>query len=708
MFSNQKERRYPDLPRSLSANPYYDDPKSPTSPNNTVTTPYIGWKGRISQLPINRWTILIVLVLIRVLIMLSGLNDDIGNAKEKALSACTKVEDVGSAMASMPHYLSLGVNDLAASGITNIVQGLVATLELVLTGVQEIILFIINLVVGTYVCLISALIHGGLDAAKNAIEGATDLLNNAIDSVANGIEDDVADFQDLMNQFTSKINDLVGGAGNFIGDLFDGDVNIPDIPSLDLSDEMNSLKNLDIDTSSLTEGIQNLNDNIPDFQEVRNMTRQAISIPFEFVKEQIDETWGNYTFSRDVFPLAQREALSFCSDNDKIREFFESLYELAANAKKGFIIGLVIAAILAMVAMYPLEKHRWTQQKQLSKLVHNKGYNPLDIVYITSRPMSSRIGIWFADKLASGNRAILVRWAWAYGTTLPALFLLSLALAGYFSCACQYFVLIGVEKKVPELAHQVGDFAEDVVNTLQDVSVQWAQDANEVITDFNDDINNDILSYVTNTTNAVNDTLNTFVDTMNDGLEVVFKNTPLYEPIQSVVYCLVTVKVEGIQSGLTWVHDHSHIDFPTFGNDTFSLGAAESIDEDSDLKSFLASPGSVTTDEITEAAQKVADHIRNNIVTELLISTGILLTYFIVVLIGVTVAAMRMVPSDDHDGAGFVTHVNEAPRNVPSSSHSSDTYNMNHFTNENSSHKRVFGSDEHYEEKYGRMHDVRL
>ncbi|KAJ2894054.1 putative plasma membrane fusion protein prm1 protein [Zalerion maritima] len=712
----RKEEEYPDLPGSLNADPYYDDPNSPTSPATKVATPYVGWWGRMSQLPINRWTVLIILVLIRVLIMLAGLNDDIGTSKEKALSACAKVEDVGSAMASMPHYLSLGVNDLAASGITNAVGGLVSGLEMILTAILEIILFIINLVTGTYVCLISAFIHGGLDAAKSAIEGATDLLNNAVDSIANGIDDEVASFQDKLNDFTDVINDLAGG----IGSIFGGDV--PDIPSLDLSDDIEGLKNVDIDTSSLTSGLDDLNDSIPDFQDVRNLTRQAVSIPFNFVQEKIEEAWGNYSFDRDVFPLADKEALTFCSDNTRINDFFESLYDLATHAKLIFIVTLVIAAVLAMIAMIPLEKHRWERQKELSKLVHNSGFNPLDVVYITSRPTSSRIGIWMGEKIASGRRSILVRWAWAYGTTLPALFLLSLAIAGFFSCLCQYFVLMGIQKKVPELAEQVGDFAEDVVVQLQDVSVRWATDANGVITDFNDDINNDVFGYVTNATDAVNDTLNTFVTEMNDGLDAVFKDTILYEPIKDVIYCLVTVKVEGIQKGITWVHDHAHIDFPLFSNNTFSLGAADSIDDDSDLKSFLASPSSTTTDEITEAAQTIADHIRNNIVTELLISTGILLTYIIVVLIGVVVAAGRILqPNHGEDGTGFVTttsqeHANHAPpcaRSVQGARSVSDmgahTQDSNPYKDEKAGHYRGQGSSRNaYGDQYGQMHDIKL
>ncbi|CRK07056.1 hypothetical protein BN1723_020925, partial [Verticillium longisporum] len=67
-------------------------------------------------------------------------------------------------------------------------------------------------------------------------------------------------------------------------------------------------------------------------------------------------------------------------------------------------------------------------------------------------------------------RQILARWAFAYTTSLPALFVLSLALAGFFACLCQFVLLKAIERTVPELANQVGEFAEDVVGSLAAVS----------------------------------------------------------------------------------------------------------------------------------------------------------------------------------------------------------------------------------------------
>lgn len=43
-----------------------------------------------------------------MLILFAGLIDDFTGAQQEATSACARVEDIGSTLASMPHYMSQG------------------------------------------------------------------------------------------------------------------------------------------------------------------------------------------------------------------------------------------------------------------------------------------------------------------------------------------------------------------------------------------------------------------------------------------------------------------------------------------------------------------------------------------------------------------------------------------------------------------------
>ncbi|KAI2467677.1 hypothetical protein F4781DRAFT_302969 [Annulohypoxylon bovei var. microspora] len=620
-------------------------------------TPYLGLGSRLSQIWFNRWTVLLLLVLVNFLFTIGSLNTNLDDAKVKALSACTKVEDVGSAMASMPHYLSVGVNRLTATGITDAVQGLITILNMILTGVEQLILFVIGMMTDTYACLITMVVHGGLNASALAITKTTDAMNDAIDGIAQAINSTADDLQKPIDTMYSIVNgalnagdqatSAVGGAVatataaaggavesaiDGIGSLFSKRVDLPPKPEVagDITAVAAKLSSVNINTTGFVSDLNTLNKELPDFDDVKNLTATAVSIPFNLIKEQLNKAYGNWAFNDSVFPVAQKEGLSFCSDNSVINDFFVTLYDIVHTAKIVAIVVLILLAIAVCIPMAYMEIRRWRRAQVCSTNAHDD----MDLVYMTSRPTTARAGYWTASKFGE-RRRVLVRWCIAYATSLPALFVLSLALAGFFSCFCQWILLQVIAKEVPALADKVGNFAEEVVGTLGNISQKWSDDANGVINSFSTEINDDILGKVVNGTTAVNNTLNTFMEEINKGITTVFGDTMFKDLAINTVRCLIGLKVESVEKGLTWVHDHAHVNFPTFPNDVFSVGAAKSIDGDSNLTTFLASSSSVTTDEVTGAVTHVTDWLHNQIVQNALISLGLLLVYIIVVLIGV-------------------------------------------------------------------------
>ncbi|CAK7262606.1 plasma membrane fusion protein prm1 [Sporothrix epigloea] len=640
---------YPAVPTSLQydsyemQNPGAADPPPPKYDSAGSVTPYLGLRARLSQIWLNRWTILLLLVLARVIILLGSLDDDIGDAQEQALASCTKVEDIGSAMASMPHYLSVGVNELAADGISKTVQGMVENLEMILTGVEQLIIFVINFYIGTYVCLSSALIHGGLDVGIGAADETTKLMNDAIDDITNTLSNDVAAIQNTINDAFSDI----ASASSIFGKTLTP-------PTINITGPISDLKSIHVDDTSFVKSLQSLNSTIPTYDQAEKAAKNALAIPFDAVKTVLNNTYGAYTFDTSVFPVAQKTALTFCSGNDKISGFFKTLYNVADKARIAFVVVLAVLAILACVPMTLIEIRRFRSQRRRAKVLAQHGYDPMDVVYIASRPYTAGAGISLASRLftSSGKRQLLVRWAVAYATSFPALFVLSLAVAGFVSCACQAVLLAAVKKEAPALTSEVSNFADTVVKSLENVSTAWATDANSVILSFQTDINKDIFGYVVNATTAVNHTLNVFMDDISQGINDVFGGTVLDNTVQQIVRCLIGIKIDSIEEGLTWVHDRAHVTLPLFPKNTFSAGAAGSIGNDSGLTSFLSDPGSVTTDDITAAVDKVVRTLHNGLVQEALISTALLLVYLIVILMGILYAMMGMIRSDKTRGDG--------------------------------------------------------
>lgn len=511
---------------------------------------------------------------------------------------------------------------MTASGVDHAVSALKIMLSLTVTGVEELVLFVIKLLFQTYLCLITLAVRGSVDVAVGVIKDAGDAINSTVKSISHGIHEGIDDFQTDMNKFTDKINTVTSNFG-------------VTIPTLNINGSLDELDDIHL-PSSLDKSLDNLNNSMPTFDQVNNFTQNVIRLPFEEVKKLINESLGPYKFDRSVLPIPEKKQLTFCADNDGIDKFFKGIGDLMSTAQKIFIAVLLIAAILVSVPIAWQEIRKWRTMKERSQLVRKEAHDPMDVVYIVSRPYTAAAGIKAASRFSNSRRQILVRWAIAYATSLPALFVLCLGIAGLLACLCQFILLRSVQKAVPELTTEVSTFADKVIDSLQNASMEWATDANSAIGGMNKDLNHNVFGWVNTSTTALNDTLNTFVDKTTGVLNDTFGGTPLYNPLMDVFNCLIGLKVEGIQKGLTWVHNHAHIDFPLLPNDTFSRGAEDSISSDgSPSDSFLADAGDSTSNKITQVVANVAHKIEEGIKIEALIATAVVMIWVIIALIGI-------------------------------------------------------------------------
>lgn len=628
-------------------NEYYTEELPRPSPNTTSNvTPYLGLRSRLSQVWINRWTILLLLVLARTLIAISGINSDLDSARREALSACTGVESMGSAMASMPHYMSQGINEMTAAGVEKAVHGLSEMTLLTVTGVEEIFVFYINVLTSTYMCLITLAVGGGLHLAIGGIEDVGATMATDLGQIEGSIKTSV-------NDFVSSYNDFIGTLANGLTAL-SGELQPPAV--LDLSKQMDTLAGykLSSDMASIFPALNKINSSIPTFQDVQNFTDDVLRTPFELVKTEISTHLTNYTFDRSVFPVPAKEQLTFCSDDDGIDSFFNELIKLTALSKKIFIATLLLAAILVMIPMGYREIRRYRTMQERAALVHSNAHDTLDVVYIVSRPYTATAGIKVAHTVSSATRRqTLTRWVCAYATSDAALFVLALAIAGLFSVACQAILLKAIEKEVPSLSNSVGGFADKVIASLNNASEAWAVGTNGAITNTSDDINQKMLGWVNTTTGAIDDMLDAFINETTSVLNTTFGGTPLYGAIEGVFECLIGLKVASIEKGLAWVSDNAKVSLPTLPNNTFSLGAVTSVAAGDDPdESFLSQPGDDASNQISAAVARFTQRLEDAIRTEAIVATVILCVYLFVVLLGIVRALFLWCGRDKVRGEG--------------------------------------------------------
>jgi len=95
--------------------------------SSRLERPYLGLPARLSQVWLNRWTLLFALIFVQLLSTAAFLQNDIQNAQRDALAACSALEQSASLVASLPHFMAQSLNTMTDKGIEASVSALAKT-----------------------------------------------------------------------------------------------------------------------------------------------------------------------------------------------------------------------------------------------------------------------------------------------------------------------------------------------------------------------------------------------------------------------------------------------------------------------------------------------------------------------------------------------------------------------------------------------------
>lgn len=142
-------------------------------------------------------------------------------------------------------------------------------LTLILTGFQETIFFVIEYYLGTITCLVDAFVHGALDFSEYAINQTVGVINTAVQDTLKGLEDAVNDVGSTLDTISKDFG--------YLG------IHVPSLSGIesDLSG-LSSVTN--INASGIVGDIETLNNEIPSFDDLKNITEQVIAVPFDLIR----------------------------------------------------------------------------------------------------------------------------------------------------------------------------------------------------------------------------------------------------------------------------------------------------------------------------------------------------------------------------------------------------------------------------------------
>jgi hypothetical protein len=577
--------------------------------------PYLGLGARVSQCWLNQWTILLSLVIIRLAIAASCLRSQMENGRGEAQAACSALEMSASTALSIPNYLGKGSNALVALSIDASVSALSAVIEGLLTATEALVLFFINTFKSTYICLLKLAIEGSIGAVLDATETIGNALNTTLIELGQDIQEGIADANTAVN----KVAGFVEKASAFLGQKID-------IPKVSIP--LAKIEDFKI-PSSFDQGLDKARAAL-NLDAVENATDAAIRYPFEQLKLLVDARFSNFFFNQSLLPVPSKESLSFCADAD-IDQTFSKIVDGVVATYHILLAVLIVAAFLVVIAYGGLAYWEWRSLNQnarrAAELSTESDADPIERLLIAEHPLRSSI-VAKLTRSSKPRNTNLIRWWAAYVTHKPAAFVLLLAIAGLLSCGLQALMLRSLQNASPELAESAGQISQQVQALLEGKSEDWANATNLQISQLQSDLNTDLLGWVTTSTQSVNDTLNVFTDTLVGTLNSTFGGTILYDPILSVFNCLILVKVRGVESGLTWVHDKAQVTLPKVPTSALAL---QQEDGDPLLDEMS---GQSVADGVTSVIDKIANLWRKSIRQEAATAGGLLAVWIFVALIG--------------------------------------------------------------------------
>ncbi|CCF58050.1 hypothetical protein KAFR_0D04020 [Kazachstania africana CBS 2517] len=555
-------------------------------------TNYLKLGERLSQVWLNKYTLLLLLAMLKLYFFSKSLDHSLTASKNYILSNCDTIDSLYSNIKTdTPHYIALMGNYLIDKSLEEVVKASLETLSLLVYATEEILNFIIDIYLGTYACLIVSAVDGTVEVATNVTEKLISFVNTTVGTIANDLDDGLEDASEVINKVLSAVSEVE----SWFTDDDDDDDGSESIAHVNLT--ISALRNLYI-PSSINTKLEELANDVPNFAEVKNLTKEMLSVPFEAVRNDIESTnvskiIGNQTF---LFVPSLDETVSNSSNTCSahkplIREVYS---DTVASLHTLTLIFIIILAVCAVAALFPVafsEYRLWKRLVTMRELYISKQdfFTTTDDDYSDSTTLKSvreepydvissyqeafhrwqtRVAGAFTFLITLGNRKYKgktrekIQWFVAYISSERALMVLGIGLLALIVCGMQLALIQYMEHKVKGTSISytyTNTSTNDYFSKDMDI---WGQQINSYINSTERNINTQVFGWVEDATESVNTTINTLITEIDNTLADYFNGTLFYKPMKTVVWCVIENKLSTIEKAMTWIHEKAQIDLP--------------------------------------------------------------------------------------------------------------------------------------------------
>lgn len=619
-----------------------------------IFTNYLQLGERLTQIWINKYTLILILAIIKLLFFSNSLKYALSSSESYILSNCSTIDKLYSNITNdTPHYLGLMGNYMIEKAMEETVKATLETLSLLVYASEELLTFVIDLYLGTYACLITSAVDGTVEVATNATEKIISSVNGTIHTIADELDDGLNDLSKVINKIISAATKVE----DFFTDDDDDDDTSSQVAKVNLT--ISALRNVYI-PSSINDKLEELSEKTPSFDTLKNSTKNKISVPFEYVRSEIKSINSTKLFSNTTLlyvpPITDvtSNGTGICSSNkEEIQDVYNNLTKAVRFITTTFTIIMAVLAVCVLIPVAYEEYRKWLKLQELKQqYVSKDAYFEVDemsdistinesSVYKSSDIISSyqavfnrwqtRVANIFMYLLTLGNRLpqtslqrAKLEWVLAYITSERALIVLGIGLLAVFVCICQLIMLSVLKSKIEKdngssfLIKGSNITSSDTFN--RDMT-RWGTQTNSYINITESYINDEAFGWINKTTTSVNNTVSLMIYDIDETLADIFNGTLLYKPMRTVVKCVIEDKLYAVEKAMTWINEKAQVDIPRINiteiQDSLQYETQSPVSKFSSTVSDLA-------EEMKNALLKILHTFEKTTMTELYISFGIL------------------------------------------------------------------------------------
>lgn len=496
----------------------------------TTINPYLTKKDKISLSWLSIYTITIILLLFQIINSRNQLFTETNNIKNNLNNTCIFIENLSNELSSIPK----NVNQMTVNNInfilSSIQTGLITSVEII----ENVTLWFINNYKNTLKCLLLLVVSGSIDLVEDAshvFEKSTNDALSAFQIQINNINNDLSNIQ-------SKINNIPFA-----------NIQLPSIPSI-------SINNITI-PAEFYSSLENINNSFP---EILLTIDNYLTTPFDILKTKINET--NFNFESNI--TSSNSTKNICQE--KIVKISE---ELMLWINKIYVYSIVILIVLIIIiTIINIIYINYTDKIYIRKIneviqKNNVGSTKDNILYILdyiNYPIRNKIMLYLDPIIPKNQQKNLFKWFVNYIFYYPSYICFIMAISGILFTFIQIVVMKSLKYTIlTNLTISIDSLINDIVSSNHN---DYIDIINNNINATETNINNELFEWVNITTNTLNNTLNDVVSEITNFINATFKNTPLVNPIQDVINCLILIKIKGIQNGIAWIQSKSHVTLP--------------------------------------------------------------------------------------------------------------------------------------------------